>query len=58
MIKIKRYILFCYYRFYPYGGWGDFTNSFDTLEEALKAQKTADKWHIVDLVEGRMIEDG
>jgi len=33
-MKIKRFIVFSYYDFEEYGGWGDFRGSFDTIEEA------------------------
>lgn len=33
-MKYKKYILFQYHQYYPGGGLGDITDSFDTLEEA------------------------
>ncbi len=33
---MKRYLLFSGLPFYPNGGWDDFINDFDTIEEALK----------------------
>ncbi len=29
---MKRYGLFMYPAYYPYGGWNDFMDSFDTIE--------------------------
>lgn len=34
-MKVKRYAVFCYAAYYPGGGWTDFVNSFDVLEEAI-----------------------
>lgn len=33
-VKIKRYLVFSGYQHYPGGGWDDFVESFDTIEEA------------------------
>lgn len=54
---MKRYLLFCGDKYYPYGGWDDFRGAFDTLEEAREAavptrtiygDPSHDWWHIVD----------
>lgn len=34
---MKRYLLFVGYNYYPSGGWDDFVNSYDTVEEAMLA---------------------
>jgi len=31
---MKRYLVFSMYAYYPSGGWDDFCDSFDTLDEA------------------------
>jgi hypothetical protein len=52
-MTIKRYLVFAGPRYYPEGGWGDFRNAYDTLEEAIafsSLMPTADYWtHIIDL---------
>ena len=30
---MRRYLLFVYDHYYPYGGWADFKGSYDSLEE-------------------------
>ena len=34
---MKRYLLFAGYKYYPGGGWKDFENDYDTIEEAENA---------------------
>lgn len=48
MNKIKRYLVFDYSDYYPGGGWDDFVDSFDTLEEARKIESR----EIIDLETG------
>lgn len=36
---MKRYLLFTGYDYYPDGGWSDFKESFDSLEEAIAASQ-------------------
>lgn len=53
---MKRYLLFAYDQYYPRGGWGDFKDSFDSLEEAFAyglhkypdGEKRYDWCHVVD----------
>lgn len=54
MEKDKRYLLFEYYQYYPGGGIGDMTNSFETIEEAVEAAKNSkyDYQDIYDRIEG------
>ena len=56
MSKPKRYLLFTYDTYYPGGGWCDFDESFDTIDELvdyLKDQNTkADNHNIIDLETG------
>lgn len=44
---MKRYLLFCGENYYPYGGWEDFKDSFDTIEECRMA-RTGDWYQIID----------
>lgn len=37
MKKIKRYLIFAYGQYYPSGGWSDFKESYDSLEDAQTA---------------------
>lgn len=56
--KVKRFMVFGNESYYPSGGWGDFVNSFDTLEEAITcADDFMMKKHpeIVDLETGQDI---
>lgn len=45
---MKRYLLFSYQRFYPEGGWNDFTISSDDLEELMAADSSGNLAHIID----------
>jgi hypothetical protein len=51
---MKRYALFCYDAYYPGGGWGDFVNSFDTVDEAMSepGNKDWDYAEVIDLTTG------
>lgn len=55
---LKRFLYFNGYVYYPSGGWDDFKQSFDTLEEAkAHAAQWPGEWnHIVDLETGEVIE--
>lgn len=33
-MKIKRYVLFVWYKYYPGGGWCDYVDSFNNIDEA------------------------
>lgn len=35
--KLKRYLMFAGSEYYPAGGWGDFVDSYDTIDEAKAA---------------------
>jgi hypothetical protein len=55
---IKRYVVFAGYYYYPSGGWSDFKDSFDTLEEAeemaLYFYSISKDWvQIIDLKSGK-----
>lgn len=47
---MKRYLLFVMAGYYPSGGWGDFVDDYDTLEEARVRASNAglDYYQIVD----------
>lgn len=49
---MKRYLLFSYYMYEPYGGWNDFRDSYDSKEEAIAAgqvyKSNGEKYHVVD----------
>ena len=50
MEKVKNFILFGGDRYYPSGGWEDYVNSYETLEEArMYAKDRYDWWHVLDL---------
>jgi len=49
---MKRYAIFCGDNYYPLGGFDDYVNSYDTMEEALQFAVRLDYgdwWHIVDI---------
>ncbi len=48
-------MVFTYSEYYPNGGWCDFLDSFDSLEDAIKAAVTDDHQHVVDLETGLMV---
>lgn len=47
---MKRFLLFAGETYYPGGGWDDFVDDYDTLEEAEAKAKTLKEnwWDIVD----------
>lgn len=55
---MKRYLLFRFDRFYPTGGWNDFSAAYDTIEEAREFGKLpgGDYYQIVDSHTGVEIE--
>jgi hypothetical protein len=60
-VKLKRFLLFAGVAYYPMGGWEDFIDSFDTLEEAVACgklrQQRREWWHVVDLEKGEVVDD-
>lgn len=61
---LKRYLVLAGYHYYPSGGWGDFVDSFETIDEAeAHAKKEAPRrerhwWHIVDSATGEIVREG
>ncbi len=58
---MKRYLLFMGMHYYPFGGWKDFKDSFDTIEEAQQHFKDANldsiAWYqIVDTSTWEIVE--
>lgn len=54
---MKRYLLFAGESYYPVGGWKDFVDSYDTIEEAVSYGRAAgDWWHVVDSATGKIVE--
>lgn len=55
MVAYKRFLVFASYDYYPAGGFNDFEDDFDTMDEAkclvekLKIEKDYDRLDIVDL---------
>jgi hypothetical protein len=60
---IKRYVVFSFPSYYPTGGWGDFTDSFEDLEKAkewCRKIETTDRFEyaqLIDLHTGEEIMD-
>lgn len=54
---MKKYLLFTGDTYYPSGGWDDFVDDFDSIEEALAyaAKNGRDWFHIVDTEIKRII---
>lgn len=62
---MKKYVLFTYPFYYPNGGMGDISDSFNSLKEAidhaiptLKAKAMAGEWEIVDRDTWAILEHG
>jgi hypothetical protein len=49
---MKNYLLFAGYTYYPDGGWGDFQEAFDSLEEAkaVVAGEAGKNWDWAEVV--------
>jgi hypothetical protein len=56
---LKRYLVFAGDSYYPGGGWEDFVDSFDSLDEAhasaATAQEKSDWSHVVDTHTGQVV---
>lgn len=51
---MNRYLLFCYSRYYPSGGKGDFSGDFDSIEDAIQmaTEKQAECYEVLDTQTG------
>ena len=47
-VVMKRYLLFRGDDYYPAGGWNDFEGDYSCLEDAIRAGRRADWFHVVD----------
>lgn len=56
---MKRFILFAGDRYYPAGGWDDFIDSFDAVEDAVAhpdiVSEYWDWWQVVDTATGTVV---
>lgn len=56
---MKRFMLFAGMHYYPAGGWDDFVDSFDTVEDAVAHPKIVseywDWWQVVDTATGTVV---
>lgn len=59
---MKRYLIFAYNDYYPYGGANDYYNAADELEEAIESANSAlcsshgyDEAHVLDLLKMSLI---
>jgi hypothetical protein len=55
---MKRYFLFVFASYYPAGGWDDFVESFDSIDEAKThpdARPSEGQAHIVDSLNGEKV---
>lgn len=61
---MKRYLIFAGDRFYPSGGWKDFKQSCETVEDALVClidvlmNDGADWYQIIDSVTAEIVKEG
>jgi hypothetical protein len=64
MAQVKRFPVFAYHCYDAYGGWGDFKDSFDTVEEAqawvdadlnVHKRQNHDYYDVVDLTTGKKV---
>jgi hypothetical protein len=66
-MPLKRYALFAFDDHYPGGGWGDFEESFDTVEEVARViagprgyekdqRRHFDNYQVIDLVTGEEVD--
>ena len=55
--KVKRYLVFAGYDYYPSGGWNDYVASFDDLNMARDTAKgMVIEWaHIIDITTGKKV---
>ena len=58
-MKHKRYLVFCFYDYYPGGGIGDVKDSFDDLPEAIAYCKdqSYDYRYVYDRIKGEEVYD-
>ena len=54
---MKRYLLFCYDRYDRGGGWLDFVDSFNSVEEAMAARQL-ECYQVVDSMSGTLEVEG
>lgn len=57
---MNQFVLFAGDNYYPGGGWQDFVDSYDTVEEAVAAGKPDEddwgKWyHVIDITTGERV---
>ena len=56
---LKRFLLFANVTYYARGGWNDFVDSFDTIDDATNAvgrtRRDIDWWHVVDSTTGQKV---
>ena len=55
---MRRFLLFAGMQYYPFGGWSDFRGAYDTLIEALSAQRSGDWWQVVDTESMSIVAQG
>ena len=59
---MKKYMLFMYSYYDAGGGFNDFIDSFDSIDDAergiVKFDNTVDKYHIVDRDTGNIVKSG
>jgi hypothetical protein len=57
----KRYLLFGFSTYYPYGGWHDFKGDYDTLSEVypklLEFKDAFDQFHVIDTTTQKFLSE-
>jgi hypothetical protein len=56
---MQRYLLFCFDYYYPSGGFNDFNDDFNNIEDAKKGalESGYDHFQIIDSLDGATIEE-
>ena len=58
---MKRFLLFNGSYYHPSGGWWDFNNDFELMEQAIAATNSFNPeftwWHIIDTTSGEIVSE-
>lgn len=54
---MKQFALFTFETYYPGGGWNDFVDTYDNIEDAKARSKGRDNYQVVDLHTGEIVAE-